>query len=182
MKFSEIKEKLENGVKWSDLGLNLNEYVPIGQKYGVVEQVFDNVIINKNGFYTISRLDYDVNLCALICGLYADIEYENEFTNVMLDVFLKYKFYSWLRSKTDCYDFESIYKTAILDEVRRLNARTPDIDLNELQKIVDEFKNINPDTLKLINIDGANSIKKIAEEMVKNDSSNKSAAINSDNK
>jgi hypothetical protein len=181
MKFSEIKEKLENGIKWSDIGLKINEYIPIGQKYGIVEQIFDNVIINKNGFYTITRLDYDVNLCALICGLYTDIEYENEFNNLMLDVFLKYKFYAWLRSKTDCYDFENIYRVVILDEVRRLNARTPEIDLNELQKVIDDFKNINPDILKLIDIDGANSVRRIAEEMVKNDSNNKSTAINSNN-
>ena len=181
MQISEIEKKLENGVKWSDIGLKINDYVPVGRKYGIVEQIFDNVIVNKNGFYTISRLDYDVNLCALICGLYTDIEYENEFTNLMLDVFLKHKFYSWLRAKTDCYDFEIIYKTTILDEVRRLNARTPDIDLNELQKIIDEFKNINPDILKLVDIDGANSVRRIAEEMVKNDSNNKSTATNSDN-
>lgn len=182
MKFSEVKKMLENGVKWSDIGLKINEYVPIGRKYGMVEQVFDNVIINKNSFNTISRLDYDVNLYALFCGLYTDIEYENEFTNEMLDTFLKYKFDKWLSSQTngDSFTFENIFKTVILDEVRRLNARTPDIDLMELQKVVEEFKKIDPNVLKLIDADGS-SMRKIAEEMVKNDTNNKPTTIDPNN-
>lgn len=165
MKFIEVKEKIENGVKWADLGLKVNIYVPIGKKYGMAEQVLDDVIVNKDGFYTINRLNYDLALCAIIYELYTDIEHEDEFTDIMLDVFLQYKFYKWLGAQTngDCFEFESIMKTVVLDEIRKLNSSPMNFNIEELKTLIE-----NPKVTKILEWTGKEESKKVTRQMVDN--------------
>jgi hypothetical protein len=154
MKFSEIKTKLESGIGWSDLGLEVKDYIPIGQKYGAASVILNpenGVIENINGFTTINRFNYDVSLYALLCKLYINLEYDGEFTDEMLDVFLKYKFQKWLGSvtKQDSFDFENILKTTTIDEVRRLNANIA-FDVEGIKGIVDKLNNLDPDVIEAL--------------------------------
>lgn len=175
MKFSEIKSKLESGIKIADCGIQINEYIPIGKKYGIAEQakIIDNNIIKiDNGFATIDRLQYEINLYCALCGLYTNIELEIKdniilFDDKMLDVLMKYKFKSWLISvtKNDAYDFESIFKNSVFDEIRKLNTHTAAGDVSVLQSLIEQLNNVDPRVLKLIDADNT-SVNHLASEMV----------------
>jgi hypothetical protein len=187
MKFSEIEKELLNVANgWNSLKddkIKVNNYVPIGQKYGVADNVCDGVIKMSNGYATIDRFNYEVKLYGLLVALYTDIEIDSDdFTNLHCDVLISNKFMPWLYKVTnnDAFEFTQVYKTAVIDKVRELNASTPEMDLDKLQKSIEEFKKINPDILKLIDVDGS-AIQKIARKMVENDTSNKSTTTNLNN-
>jgi hypothetical protein len=156
MNFTEIEKKLKSGSTWKDLKIIKETYIPMGIKYDMAEQGLlesNRVIEIKNGFATVNRMNYEINLYALFCYLYTNIEFDLEnFTNLDCDILMENKFEVYLNKETnnDTFIFSQIFKNTIMDRVREINASIPKYDIAGMEKLIEEFKNIPQETFKTI--------------------------------
>lgn len=178
MKFSEIEKELLNVANgWNSLKddkIKINKYVPMKQKYGIANQVFDDVItVNKSGFATINRMMYDIQLHYLLVALYTDIEVEEDFSDSDCDFLIKEGFKKWLYKVTsDAYEFgEQVYKLAVIDKVREMNSSN-DLNVDSIKQIVNEFNRIDPKVVKLAALDASKTNKAIREMVTNEQNSN----------
>ena len=173
MKFSQLKTKLVNG-NWNTVDeFEIREYVPVGEKFGIVQQIADNIIKVDKGYAVIDRLQREINLYYLLISLYTNIEFEEvDFTDKDCDFLAMNKFKDYLRkiTKNDSHDFERLFSDVLIDEVRRLNSGMS-FDIDGTKDVLDQFKNLDPKTLEILENLNPDKIN-IAREMVQNESSN----------
>ena len=169
MTFAELKKKLNEcnkGFEEID-GLKIEAYVPIKKKYGIVPQTFPDVIEIKDGYATINRMMYEVELYHLLVALYTDIQIDGDFTDESCDILIKNNFKKFLYKKTnnDGYEFESVYKTALYDEVRKLNSN-PQLDIDGFREAIDKLNNLDPqvkEALTALNPDNLNAMREAVD-------------------
>jgi hypothetical protein len=174
MIFADLKNKLINS-DWNSVGLNITPYVPLGKKYGIVEQTYDDIIKIEDNFASINRMIFEIKLCFLLCCLYTDIEFEEdcEFNDEDYDFFAANGFKKWLSKVTnnDSFEFESILKTFAIDVARKLNAAPQQFNVEEIKSLLEDPK-IN----QLLEWTGKEDVKEKARQMIKNDDNNKLAS------
>jgi hypothetical protein len=173
MRFSDLKTRL---VKNDLSSIAVKTYIPIMKKADILPQIAQNVLVSDQGYFMIDRVQYELNLYYLFCILYLDIEFEKDengidkFTSEDYDALAIYKFKRWLisESQNDAFEFEQLYKNAVLDAVRKANARTPEVDMAQMQGIIDQLNKVDPRIFQLIDADGT-KIPQIASEMMKSE-------------
>lgn len=183
MKFTELKKQIVDG-NWNDIqGLIKTNYVPIGIKQGIAKQsvtineetkeYYNNLINIQDGYATLNRMENEINLYFLLCELYTNIKFEDDFTDKEYDFFAKNKFKEWLYKKTDAYTFEQMFRGIVLDEIRRINSPT-NADIEGLKEALDRLEHLDPnvlEALKGLNPTSLNAMREmVANEQNSNDS------------
>jgi len=185
MIFSDLKTKVVKG-NWDEVGIITNVYVVILRKEDLIGQMIDGMIRVEDGISVLNRVQSKIGLYFLLCCAYTDIEFDEKvISDKDYDFLAMNKFSEWLRKKTDndSFEFEKLFNSIVIDEIRRRNTVKPEVNedmLKQLEKALEDLKNIDPNILKLANFDNKET-KKIIKEMVENDTNNESSTTDTSN-